>query len=254
MTNRNSTNFLNSAARTIAGSRAFVAALALTLAAGAVFSGAGCEEKKEVAKAPPPPPPPPPPEPVDIASVLRNVGADKRVQFPQDHAPVNAGLADAIVKFASSLAKGDAQTFGSMLEASSRQTLDQLTGSGEWDEAVEKIEAVRVTFTSGMRDSDAVGGQFVLAVQEPGSAYVLSWNVVSAGERILFAAAPSSKATKPRASDWDNDPAAPEASAPEPSAAPAPTDAPAQGSTPPDASGAPASGGGGGSRRPMGPG
>ncbi|MDX2016960.1 MAG: hypothetical protein SFY95_04880, partial [Planctomycetota bacterium] len=132
MTNRNSMN-----PRTNAPSRAIVAALALSVAAGALFSLAGCDKKEEVAKAPPPPPPPPPPpEPVDIASVLRSVGADKRVQFPQDFAPVNAGLADAIVKFASSLAKGDAQTFGSMLEASSRQTLDQLTGSGEWEEAV----------------------------------------------------------------------------------------------------------------------
>ncbi|MDX2017346.1 MAG: hypothetical protein SFY95_06865, partial [Planctomycetota bacterium] len=106
---------------------------------------------------------------------------------------------------------------------------------------------------AGMRDSDAVGGAFVLAVQEPGSAYVLSWAVVPVGERILFAAMPSSKATKARASDWDNDPAAPEAGAPEPSAAPAPTEAPAEGTTPPDAPSAP-SGGGGCGRRPMGPG
>jgi hypothetical protein len=249
MMNRNSTTL-----RTIAGSRAFVAALALTLAAGTLLGTAGCEEKKEVAKAPPPPPPPPPPpEPVDIASVLKNLGADKRVQFPQDHAPVNAGLADAIVKFASSLAKGDATTFGSMLEPSSRQTLDQLTGSGEWEDAVEKIEAVRVTFSAGMRDSDAVGGAFVLAIQEPGSAYVLSWAVMSAGDRVLFAAMPSSKDTKPRASDWDNDPALPAAAGPEPSAAPAAPEAPAEATSPPDSSGAP-SGGGGGSRRPMGPG
>lgn len=172
----------------------------------------GCEEKKpKVVETPPPPPPPAPqaPDPVQLDPIIASVKPDARVQFPQAHAPTDAALAQAVLQFADALAKGDDARFGAMLDPMSSGILAQITGSGGWEEAVKKIEAVRVVLCEG-GDPMAVAQEsatVVLAIQEPGAAYVLKWVAVKPGDKWAFAAAPSLAATKARASEWDGLPA-----------------------------------------------
>lgn len=169
----------------------------LLLTAGAL---PGCKKKEEKKVEAPPPPPPPPPRPVEVDAVMQSMKADARVQFPQAKAPTDENLARAVIEFASALAKGDATQMQGMLDASSKTVLEQLRASGGWDEAVEKIQAVRVVQLSG---SEA-GGMLSLAIQEPGSAYVLNWVISGADGRFVFGGMPASSQVLARASEWDN--------------------------------------------------
>ncbi|MCC6678955.1 MAG: hypothetical protein IT436_17660 [Phycisphaerales bacterium] len=168
------------------------------LVSGVAISG--CKKKEP----PPPPPkeapPPPPPQPVEIDAVMQAMKADARVQFPQAKAPTDENLARAVVEFASALAKGDAGQVQSMLDASAKTVLEQLRASGGWEEAVAKIQAVRVVQLAG---SEA-GGMLSLAVQEPGSAYVLNWMITGADGKFIFGGMPASSQVLARASDWDS--------------------------------------------------
>jgi len=175
---------------------------------------AGCNKPKPL---PPPPPPPPPvarepdrPEPANIAGVMAAIGADERVQFPQERAPENEDLAKAVAQFAGALAKGSSREFGSFLDASSRPILDDLVADGRWDDGTSQIEAVRIVHMTTMmteRDGAMVvnAAQFVLAIQEPGEAYTLGWRAAKDGDAWQFEAVPTSDATKSRASEWDAD-------------------------------------------------
>ncbi|MFN5946454.1 MAG: hypothetical protein ACK46I_15350, partial [Phycisphaerae bacterium] len=85
-------------------------------------------------------------------------------------------------------------------------TLDGLVNSGEWDDATGKIEGARVL---RIRDNAPTGTQAMndatvwIAVQEPGSAYVLGWNAINAaGGSWKFDGAPATNATRPRAQDF----------------------------------------------------
>jgi hypothetical protein len=81
---------------------------------------------------------------VQVEAILHRVGADARVQFPQSRAPTDEDLAEAVIRFASALARGDESAFGSLLDPSARSVLDELLSSGDWEEATARIEAVRV--------------------------------------------------------------------------------------------------------------
>lgn len=168
----------------------------------------GCEKK-----APPPPPPPPPPapvtppapEPVTVSKVLSDLKPDPRVQFPQEVAPVDEELARAVVNLANAVAKGDSDALRDMLSGEAQVTLDGLVNSGEWDEATSKIEGVRVL---RIRDNAPTGNQAMndatvwLAVQEPGSAYVMGWSARNASGSWKFDGAAATNAVKPRAQDF----------------------------------------------------
>ncbi len=125
--------------------------------------------------------------------------ADARVQFPQAKAPIDENFAKAVISFADALAKGDAAHIEPMLDSTSKSVLGELKASGGWDDAVAKIQAVRVVQLAG---SDA-GGMLSLAVQEPGSSYVLNWTITGADGKFVFAGMPASSQVLARASDWD---------------------------------------------------
>ncbi len=188
--------------------------------AGAIVAGlallpitlVGCGKEEPPPPPPPPPrdtapPPPPVPDRVRVADVLREIDADARVQFPQEQAPYDRSLAEAVVVLAGSIASGDDLAMAPVLDPAGRAVLDQLVASGEWYDATGAVEGVRVVYLSQSPDenTEARGGEVVLAVQEPGEAYVLAWNATNAGEGWRFSAQPSTGQTKARASEWDAD-------------------------------------------------
>jgi hypothetical protein len=172
----------------------------------------GCG-KEEPPPPPPPaprntaPPPPPPPDQVRVADILREVDADARVQFPQEQAPYDRSLAEAVIVLAGSIAAGDDLAMAPVLDPAGRAVLDQLVASGEWYDATGEIEGVRIVFVSQSPDenTEASAAKVVLAVQDPGEAYVLAWNATNAGDGWRFSAEPSTGQTKARASEWDAD-------------------------------------------------
>ncbi len=181
--------------------------LVLSVGAALVLSAfAGCEKKKP----PPPPPPPPPkkvvkatPDPVDINGVMSSVKPDGRVQFPQSHAPADRTLAEATIRFASALAKGDAKEFGSMLDPGAKAILEELVSSGGWAEQTKKIEQVRVVSLSNTGEEKPASASVGLAVQVPGQAFLLGWTGTRVGEAWMFKNAWADGATKARASEFD---------------------------------------------------
>lgn len=186
--------------------------LAALLSAGV----AGCKEKK----APPPPPPPPPPaattpsqsseppptivhEPVQIAPIMAQLKPDQRVVFPQDAAPTDAGIAQAVIKLASSLAKGDSDSMRPMLQDDAQTTLDGLVNSGDWDVATKRIESVRILkVEQSLAEAEPTTFTVQMAVQEPGEAYVIGWQGDKDGAAWKMTGSKAPNGTKPRASDW----------------------------------------------------
>lgn len=186
----------------------FVGATSALVLPGFVLTG--CKKKVVATPPPPPPPPPPAPKPVEIDGVMQSMKADARVQFPQEKAPVSEELAKAVISFADALAKGDSGKMEPMLNATAKGVLAELRASGGWDEATAKIQAVRVVQLSG---SEA-GGALSLAVQEPGSAYVLNWAITGADGKFVFQGMPGSSQVLARASDWDTANVMPSSTAP----------------------------------------
>lgn len=86
----------------------------------------------------------------------------------------------------------------------------QLLESGQLGEVVRQVTSASGISefelpTTGSGDSGMV---VVLAVQEPGEAYVLRWRVMTVGERISFVAVPADRTVRRRAAQWDGlDPA-----------------------------------------------
>ncbi|HYF13497.1 MAG TPA: invasin domain 3-containing protein, partial [Phycisphaerales bacterium] len=195
----------------------------------------------EVTEPPPPPPPPPPPtevvtpDPVTIDAIMARVKPDPRVQFPQSAAPTDEAFAVAVINLASALAKGDSDALNRMLDPGAKETLDGLVNSGDWDTSTERIEAVRV-----IRTEDS--GIVYVAVQEPGSAYLLGWMGRPEGAGFVFGGAPSAPMIKSRASEFDGMSAFELAGA---GATLPTTPAPAEEPTEPATPAAPSSGGGG---------
>ncbi len=175
--------------------------IAMVMMAGLVGLS-GCE--KPPPPPPPPPPPkkeaPPPPQPIEVGPILSEMKPDARVQFPQERAPIDEGMARATIQLADALARGDAKKLESLLEGESKSVLSSLVASGGWDEGTKKIEAVRITLMSETGDG---GGQVVTAIQEPGAAYALVWQASKVGESFVFKALPAVDEVQRRATDWD---------------------------------------------------
>ncbi len=187
--------------------------LAALLGAGV----SGCKDKK----APPPPPPPapaapaatstqssePPPvvvqEPVQIGPIMAQLKPDQRVVFPQDAAPTDVGIAQAVIKLASSLAKGDSDAMRPMLQDDAKTTLDGLVNSGDWDTATKRIESVRILkVEQSFAEAEPTTFTVQMAVQEPGEAYVIAWQGDKEGAAWKMTGSKAPSGTKPRASDW----------------------------------------------------
>lgn len=179
-------------------------AVVIVMACGSLSSVmllGGC---KKPPPPPPPPPPrkvePPPPEKVPVAALVQTMKLDARVQFPDSAAPTNEEFARAVATFADALARGDAAKFSSMLDPGGKDVLDRLQKAGLWASSTGKvIEAVRISSAAGGED----GGLVKIAIQEPGSAYQLAWNVTRPSGSFLFTASPSANVTRSRASDFD---------------------------------------------------
>lgn len=173
-------------------------ALAGALALPAVLAACGKEA--------PPPPPPPPPKKVAQKVDAQSFVSDPRVQFPQEHAPTDESLAQAVADFASALARGDASAFGAMLDNPSKQVLEQQRSSGAWTRETSGIETVRVVALTAQAES----ADLALAVQDPRGAYLLGWKAVrTPADSWTFGGAPAPDTRAPRASDLDGAVAAP---------------------------------------------
>lgn len=181
--------------------------LGLAFVAAAAVLPAGC---KEPPPPPPPkkaPPPPPPPKPDRVSLVSLMQGADPRLQFPEDKAPYDKDLAEAVIAFAGALADGDDGAFGGALNDEGRGVLDGMLADGTWFESTDEIEAVRVVYLGQSPDEDeeATFAEFVLAVQAPDGAYTLGWEANETAGGWVMSPIRTADATLPRASDWDGD-------------------------------------------------
>lgn len=176
--------------------------LSLSLASVLVLAGSGCGKKKE--PPPPPvnrePPPPPPPDPVLISSIIGQVRPDARVNFAQEHAPVDRDLAIGMLKLCDALAKKDADALRPLLDPAGKAALSQI--EQDWGDL--EIEAVRVVYTdSGAKSSaDVEAAPFVTAVKST-DAIVLVWTARRFGDGWVFAPGVSTPESKPLATDWD---------------------------------------------------
>ncbi len=133
-----------------------VCSLSVVMLAGV----SGCKKEEPPPPPPkrPPPPPPPPPEPVDLAQVRASVGdVDARVQFPQEHAPLDASLGEAVFRFASALARKDASALRPMMSLSGRRILDQIEQIW-WDTEIEAVRVVSLTPGGGGAVREREGG------------------------------------------------------------------------------------------------
>ncbi len=184
------------------GRKVFIAALSCATALGGLTL-TGCKEEPPPPPPPPPAPPPPPPapEPINVDSLLSEMDADARLVFPQDVAPVDADLARAVVNFAEAFLEGDDSAARSMLDLTGQAVLDRLLVTGGWYDATDELEAVHVVDLSEYGSGQ--GGSVTYALQTPGSAYTLSWNVEPGpGGELAFSGADSSSEERPRASDF----------------------------------------------------
>lgn len=108
-----------------------------------------CKEPPPPPAPPPPPPPPPPPARVDVQEVLASMeGVDARVQAAgglrvlEEEEP----MVRAAIRFADALARGDDLELEGMLSADAQTILDDLRFGGQWYDAVENIEQVRILY------------------------------------------------------------------------------------------------------------
>lgn len=141
---------------------------------------------------------------------MQSMGADPRLQFPQEQGPVSESLARAIITLATGFAKGDAQIVKSLLDRQSSAIIDELLASGGWEEGTSKVEGIRVVFVSpdALQNSEPAEANVVFAIQEPGAAYVLAWSGKPSNTGWRFKAMPSTGQTRTRAAMWDNQPEA----------------------------------------------
>lgn len=176
------------------------------LAAVTMLGLASCKKEEP---APPPPPPPPPrieqPKPLDASSVLQSMDVDARVEFAEDAAPVSRDLAQAAIKLADAIARGNDEALRAMLDPADHGALDRLIASGQWYDATGKLEAVRVvSINSGARlDKAPEAAEIGLAVQDPDGAYVMLWAGRKVFDDWLFTAKPASDEVRARAAAWD---------------------------------------------------
>jgi hypothetical protein len=185
MTNRES-EMIRSTLRASLACAVLMPALTLTV---------GCKKEE-----PPPPPPPPPKQvarPVDAQSFV----SDPRVQFPQEHAPTDESLAQAVADFTSALAKGDNNALSAMLDAPGRAILTEQVQTGAWERETSNIETVRVVALN----RDGENANLTVAVQDPRGAYLLGWKAARTNaDAWVFGGAPAPDARAPRASDLDD--------------------------------------------------
>lgn len=179
-------------------------ALALPVMASVTLNLAACGKKEEPPPPPPPPreaPPPPPPRPVTLAPIAQRVGVDQRVSFAQQHAPTDAGFAEAIFRLANGFATQNADALYPLLSDTGDRILDQV--SQQWFDLT--IEAVRVVSMDPAAKAarNLSSATFVLAIQTEDGATVHAFRATKDGNQWIADPLPASLETKRLASDWD---------------------------------------------------
>lgn len=183
-----------------------VCGLTVCVACGLLSGVSGCKKPPE----PPPPapkrtPPPPPPQPIEAAGLLQSMDVDARVEFAQDAAPVDRGLAEAAIRLADAMARGDDMAMEALLDRADHSSLSKLVNNGQWYDATGRIEAVRVVSIdpvaqmSNAPETAEVG----FAVQDADGAYVLLWSGRKVFDDWIFTARPATDEVRGRASAWD---------------------------------------------------
>jgi len=197
------------------GSRLF---LLSAVAAGPLVAGCGesDSEQRAVKPAPAAPTTPTREQPVerqarvDVSKMI----ADQRVQFPEERAPTDEGLARSIVTLATAIAEGDSERLRGLLDEPAQAVLDSLVEHGEWEQATSGIEIVRVCALDASGQQAKIG----LGIEDPQGAYLLSWQGSAArgGWRFSGLATPAQTAETASALDGT---ALREVAAPQPRAA-----------------------------------
>jgi hypothetical protein len=138
-------------------------------------------------------------------AILQSVRPDARVQVAPGAAPVDESFARAALNLANAFAKGNASALRAMLDDDGQRVLAQLTSSGEWEDAVEKIEVVRIVGLSDLPGDSlpSTAGDVFLAIQEEGGAYLLRFVGRSADGLWKFTPGEASAQVLRRATDWD---------------------------------------------------
>lgn len=134
----------------------------LTAGAAALLSLAmmtGCP------KPPPPPepepeyvPPPPAPTEVSLNDLMQEMKADPRVQFAADVSTFDETFARSIIDLADAIARGDDEKLRDLLDTGATGHLVSLVDTGEWSEATEPIEAVRIVYAGPYEGSMSLAG------------------------------------------------------------------------------------------------
>lgn len=140
---------------------------------------------------------------MDGVALLQVLKADARVQWASNNRITDEKLARAIIGFADALCKGDADKVRGMLEEKSKSSLEALLGTGEWDESVKKIEAVRIVQGVSGDSTGVMRAMFTFAIQEPTGAYALNWVTRESGGSTTMLALPATSKVLKRASEWD---------------------------------------------------
>ncbi len=139
----------------------FAGCLALSAVVGATLTQMTACKKEEPPPPPPrraPPPPPPPPEPVDLARLMDSLdGIDARVQFPQEQAPTDEGLAENVLLFTSALVSKDAEALRPMMSSAGRDVLSQVEQNW-WSTDIDAARVVMLTMGGGGQPRDSTGG------------------------------------------------------------------------------------------------
>lgn len=154
---------------------AATSALALPGACG------GSESEPEASRPAPPPRDTTPvdrPEPVRTASLTMAEG----VEFPDDRAPSDRSLAQAVADLASALATGDSDAMASLLDPAGAAVLDDLEARGAWERSTASIERVRVTRV----EPSAGTARVAIGVLDGPEAYLLGWEAMQQDGRWMF--------------------------------------------------------------------
>jgi len=111
------------------------------------------------------------PAPAPRVDPMAGLEMDPRVQFPRERAPATPELAQSVAALASAIAAGDADRLRELVDPPTAAVLDELVGTGAWQEETGAIEVGRVVALESQEESAKVG----LAVQDPRGAYLLGW-------------------------------------------------------------------------------
>ncbi len=158
----------------------------LTLAAALATLTLNVSCKKEE-----PPPPPPKPVPRDTGpvtpewqSVASTMTLDPRVDLSNaEYVGCTREQMEASFRFADAFVRGDAEALSPMLDATSREVLENLQEEGHWPSENQDINALVISEVAGAGSTVDMGFRIVM---RDGSAMNLAWTGRSRGTSLIF--------------------------------------------------------------------